>query len=105
VLQTEDLFLASFGLARGGELAGIEVRGVNGRRLAFFRVVGPGMGQVERDYYQGPALVNLRLLKAEVTRLKNLAFTALREEESRHAREQGRDRAHQGRERAFGGAC
>ena len=99
MLQTEDLFLASFGLTRGGKLAGIEVRGLNGRRLAFFRIVGPGMDEVEHDYYQG-SFVNLRLLKAEVTRLKNLAFSALREEESRHEREQGRDRAHQGCERA-----
>jgi len=83
VLQTEDLFLASFGLERGGELVRIEVRGTNGRRLAFFHITGPDMERVQRDYYAGPALVNLRLLKAEVTRLKNLAFEALREEESR----------------------
>jgi hypothetical protein len=95
VLQTEDLFLGAFGLTRGGELAGIEIRGVNGKRLAVFRIAGPDMQQAERDYYNGPALVNLRLLKAEVTRLKNLAFEALREEESRYAREQRGDRAHQ----------
>jgi hypothetical protein len=90
VLQTEDLFLASYGMARGGELLRIEVRGVNGRRLAFFHIVGQGMDDVARDYYgSGPALVNLRLLKAEVTRLKNLAFQALREEEIRYARQQG----------------
>lgn len=93
MLQTEDLFLASFLLARGGRLDGVEVRGVNGRRLAFFRIVGEGMDEVERSYYQGPALVHLVLLKAEVARLKNLAFQKLREEESRHAREQGNSRA------------
>lgn len=100
MLLTEDLFLGAYGLTRGGELAGIEVRGVNGKRLAVFRIAGADMQQAERDYYQGPALVNLRLLKAEVTRLKNLAFEALREEESRHAREQRGDRTHQGFERA-----
>jgi hypothetical protein len=103
VLQTEDLFLGAFGLTRGGELAGIEVRGVNGKRLAVFRIEGPGMGDVEREYHRGPSLVDLRLLKSEVARLKNLAFQALREEESRDAGEQRGDRAHQGRERAGGG--
>lgn len=103
MLQTEDLFLAGFGLARGGELMGIEIRGTNGRRLAFFHIAGPDMEQVSRDYYgRGPALVNLRLLKAEVARLKNLAFQALREEEIRHAGHERGDRAHQGGERAFG---
>ena len=101
MLQTEDLYLASYGLTRGGWLARIEVRGVNGRRLAFFHIAGPDMEQVERDFYR-PVLVDLRLLKAEVTRLKNLAFTALREEESRHEREQARYRAYQGGEPAGG---
>jgi hypothetical protein len=103
VLQTEDLFLGAFGLTRGGELAGIEVRGVNGKRLAIFRIEGPGMNDVEREYHRGASLVDLRLLKSEVARLKNLAFQALREEESRHAREQRGDRAHQVGERAASG--
>jgi hypothetical protein len=80
VLQTEDIFLASFGLVRGGELASVEVRAINNRRLAFFRIVGPDMDQVQREYYQGHSLVNLRLLKSEVARLKDLAFAELRKE-------------------------
>jgi hypothetical protein len=100
VLQTEDLFLGAFGLTRGGELAGVEVRGVNGKRMAVFRIEGSAMGDVEREYHRGPSLVDLRLLKSEVARLKNLAFEALREEESRHAREQRGDRTHQVGERA-----
>jgi hypothetical protein len=45
--------------------------------------------------------VDLRLLKTEVVRLKNLAFAALRKEERRgHAGDQGRDREDQGGERA-----
>jgi hypothetical protein len=102
VLVTEDLYLGALGLARGGELRGLEVRGVNGRRLAVFRIEGEGMEEVEREYHRGPSLVDLRLLKSEVARLKNLAFQALREEESRHAREQRGDRAHQGGERVTG---
>jgi hypothetical protein len=98
VLQTEDLFLGAFGLTRGGELAGVEVRGVNGKRMAVFRIEGPAMGDVEREYHRGPSLVDLRLLKSEVARLKNLAFEALRREESRHAGYEGRDRAHQASE-------
>ena len=82
MIETEDLFLAGFVLARGGgELAGVVVRGINGRRMAFFRIAGPDVEQLEREYY-GTALVNLRLMKSEVMRLKNLAFQALREEES-----------------------
>jgi hypothetical protein len=100
VLVTEDLYLGAFGLARGGELRGIEVRGVNGRRLAVFRIEGEGMEEVEREYHRGPSLVDLRLLKSEVARLKNLAFEALRREEMRDAGYEGRDRAHQGGERA-----
>jgi hypothetical protein len=102
VLVTEDLYLGALGLARGGELAGIEVRGLNGRRLAVFRIAGDGMEEVEREYHRGPALVDLRLLKSEVARLKNLAFAALREEERRDAGHEGRHRADQGGERAAG---
>jgi hypothetical protein len=79
VLQTEDLFLGAFGLTRGGELASIEVRGVNGRRMAVFQIEGPGMADLEREYHRGRSVVDLRLLKSEVARLKNLAFGALRE--------------------------
>ncbi len=87
---------------RGGELASIELRGTNGRKVAVFRIEGPGMADVERDYYRGAALVDLRLLKSEVRRLKDAAFGAIREEERRwgHAGEQGRDRGDQGGERS-----
>jgi hypothetical protein len=95
VIQTDDLFLGAFGLARGGELAGVEIRGTNGRRVAVFRIEGPGIDDVEREFHRGPALVDLRLLKTEVVRLKNLAFRAIREEETRNAGVEGRDRAHQ----------
>jgi hypothetical protein len=103
VLQTDDLFLGAFGLVRGGELAAIEVRGTNGRRVAFFTIRGPGVEDAERDYHRGAALVDLRLLKSEVRRLKELAFEALRAEERRgHAGHERGDRAHQVGERAFG---
>ena len=103
MLRTDDLFLAALGLVRGGELHGTEIRGTNGRRVAVFLIAGDGMPAVEHDYYGGASLVNLRLFKSEVARLKNVAFDALREEERRgHAGHEGRDRADQGRERAFG---
>jgi hypothetical protein len=95
VIQTDDLFLGAFGLARGGELVSVEVHGTNGRRVAVFRIEGPGIDDVEREFHRGPALVDLRLLKTEVVRLKNLAFRAIREEETRNAGIEGRDRAHQ----------
>jgi hypothetical protein len=95
VLQTEDLFLGAFGLVRGGELREVEIRGVNGKRMAVFHIEGPGMEDVERDYYRGPSLVNLRLLKSEVARLKNVAFEALRREESRDASHERGNRAYQ----------
>jgi hypothetical protein len=101
VIQTDDLFLGAFGLLRGGELEAVEVRGTNGRRLAFFRIGGSGMEEVEREYYRGAALVDLRLLKSEVRRLKDVAFEAIRKEERRtDAGQQAGDRAHQGGERA-----
>ena len=102
MLQTDDLFLAAFGLVRGGEIAGIEVKGTNGRRVAVFTIDGPGMQDVEREY-RGAATVDLRLLKSEVRRLKDAAFDAIREEERRgDAGEQGRDRAYQAGEPARG---
>ena len=100
MLQTDDLFLGAFGLIRGGELAEIEVRGTNGRKVAVFRIKGPGVEDAERDYYRGAATVDLRLLKSEVRRLKDAAFEAIREEERRRdAGYEGRDRADQGVER------
>jgi hypothetical protein len=103
VLQTDDLFLGAFGLVRGGELAGIEVRGTNGRRVAVFTIAGPGLDDVQREYHRGVALVDLRLLKSEVRRLKDIAFEALRREERRaNAGHEGRDRTDQVRERPRG---
>jgi hypothetical protein len=96
------LFLGAFGLIRGGDLARIEVRGTNGRRVAVFTISGPGVDEAAREFHRGPSLVDLRLLKSEVTRLKNLAFAELRREEMRDAGQQGRDRADQGRERPRG---
>jgi hypothetical protein len=104
VLQTDDLFLGAFGLVRGGELEGVEVRGANGRRVAVFTISGPGLEEAIRDYHRGAALVDLRLLKSEVRRLKDVAFEALRREERRtDAGHEGRDRADQVRERPRGG--
>ena len=45
MLQTDDLFLGALGLVRGGELRGVEVRGMNGRRVAVFRIYGSGDGE------------------------------------------------------------
>jgi hypothetical protein len=95
VLQTDDLFLGAFGLVRGGELRAVEVRGTNGRRVAVFTIAGPGLEDVAREYHRGEALVDLRLLKSEVRRLKDMAFEALRAEERRtDAGQQGRHRAY-----------
>jgi hypothetical protein len=104
VLQTDDLFLGAFGLVRGGELRAIEVRGTNGRRVAVFTIAGPGADEAARDYHRGASLVDLRLLKSEVRRLKEAAFEALRAEERRtDAGQQGGDRADQVGERAWRG--
>jgi hypothetical protein len=101
VFETDDLFLGAFVLVRGGELAGIEVRGMNGRRVAVFTIAGPGADEAVREYHRGQSVVDLRLLKSEVRRLKEAAFEALRREERRRdAGEQGGYRAHQGSERA-----
>ena len=48
MLTTDDLFLGGFALTRGGEIAGIEVRGTNGRRVAIFRIEGPDVLAAER---------------------------------------------------------
>jgi hypothetical protein len=105
VIDTDDLFLAALGLVRGGELTCVSVRGTNGRRMAVFSIAGAEAEAAAREYHRGPTSVDLRLLKNEVRRLKDLAFGALREEERRgpHAGHEGRDRADQVRERARGG--
>ena len=100
MLQTDDLYLGALGLARGGELVRAFVRETNGRRgrVAVFEIAGPGMDDVEREYFAGRSLVDLRLIKSEVVRLKNVAFTALRQEE-RDVRESRGDRRDQASER------
>jgi hypothetical protein len=104
VLQTDDLFLGAFGLVRGGELHGVEVRGTNGRRVAVFTISGAGAEEAAREYHRGPALVDLRLLKSEVRRLKDMAFEALRAEERRaDADQQGRHRTYPDNEPDRGG--
>jgi hypothetical protein len=103
VLQTDDLFLGAFGLLRGGEITRVQVRGTNGRRVVVFRIEGPGIEDAERDYYRGAALVDLRLLKSEVRRLKEVIFEAIREEERRDARESDGNRRDQAAERPVRG--
>jgi hypothetical protein len=99
VLRTDDLFLGAFALARGGSLAGVEVCGVNGRRIAYFHIEGADADETQHEYYHGPAVVNLQLLKAAVRRLKDEAFAAIRQEQRRegHAStdQPGADRRHQ----------
>ncbi len=78
MLETDDLFLGAFGLVRGGELSAVLVRGTNGRRVAVFQIAGSGMDDAEREYHRGAALVDLRLLKSQVRRLKDAAFEVKR---------------------------
>jgi len=85
VLRTDDLFLGAFGLLRGGELQAVEVLGTNGRRVAVFTISGSQLEDAVRDYHRGPALVDLRLLKSEVRRLKDVAFEAIRRVRARAA--------------------
>jgi hypothetical protein len=107
VLLTEDIYLAAFGLVSGGELVDVKVRGTNGRRMAFFQIDGDGMAQVEKSYYGGSATVDLQRLKAQVRRLKDRAFDALREERSYasepdgNRRDQAAERPGRGRHRAW----
>ena len=88
-MRTDDLFLGGFALARGGEQVGVEVQRTNGRRVAVFRIAGPGVLDAERDYFRGTTSVDLQHLKVQVQRLKNQAFDALRADE-RRAHERGR---------------
>jgi hypothetical protein len=98
-LHTDDLFLGALALSRGGYLERVEIHGQNGRRMVVFEIAGADVEDIEQAYYHGDVTVNLRHLKAEVQRLKNVAFDALRREESRDAGQQGRNRSDQGRER------
>jgi hypothetical protein len=86
VIQTDDLFLGAYGLLRGGELTGVSVRAPNGRRVAVVAISGPGMDEVLREYHGGRSVVDLRLFKCEMRRLKDAVFEALRrQEEESHA--------------------
>ena len=82
---------------RGGELQDVEVRGMNGRRTAVFRI--DGSEEAKREYYGGKTVVNLQHLKLELKRLKDRAFDAIREEERYAAGYERGDRAHQDHER------
>jgi hypothetical protein len=99
VIQTDDIFLGAYGLLRGGELVSVEVRSFGRRPVAVFTIGGQAATTAEREYHRGEARVDLRLLKTEVRRLKDVAFQAIRKEE-RRAGQQGRDRANQDGERA-----
>jgi hypothetical protein len=87
VIATDDLFLGGLALSRGGELVGVEVQRTNGRRVAVFSIAGPDVEEAEREYFRGTTSVDLQHLKAQVRRLKERAFEALRAEERRaHAK-------------------
>ena len=82
MLETDDLFLTAFGMVRGADLVGVDVRQVNGRKVAFFLLEGEGLELAEREYYR-ESLVSLPLLKSHVRRLKDVAFDAVRRDERR----------------------
>jgi hypothetical protein len=90
-VQTDDLFLGAFGLLRGGNLREVIVRADRGRQVAVFVIDGAGLDDAEQEYFRGETRVNLRLFKSEVSRLKSIAFEALRKEESRHDRQPARE--------------
>lgn len=90
MIRTDDLFLAAFALARGGELIGLDVQRTNGRRVAVFAIDGPGVEDAERDYFRGTTSVDVQHLRVHVRRLKDRIFDALRADE-RRARMRRRD--------------
>lgn len=94
-LHTEDLWLSALALVQGGRLVGLELTGCNGRRTAMFRLVGPGLRDVERAYARGLAEANVTELKGQMSHLKDVLFARLRREERRavDVRDQGGDRA------------
>ena len=102
-MQTDDLFLGAFGLVRGGELVDLEVRELNGRPVVVFHIDGDEMEDAQREYHRGRASVDLRLLKSEVRRLKDLAFSAIRREERRGNERQGYAYSRHGRSIAAAG--
>jgi hypothetical protein len=90
VLETEDLYLAAYLLTcSGSELQAVEVKNLNGRRLAVFRIDGDQVKDYEGRYWRGDAVVNLQLLKFQLRRLKDTAFAAIRAD-----RGEERDDAH-----------
>lgn len=89
-MQTDDLFLGAFGLLRGGNLREVLVRAERGKPVAVFVIDGAGLDDAEQEYFRGETRVNLRLFKSEVSRLKSIAFEALRKEESRNDRQPAR---------------
>lgn len=86
MLRTEDLFLGALALIRGGTLRHVELRTTQGRRMAVFCIEGSNMNEVEHEYFCGASSVDIRLLKFQVARLKNMAFDALRSPGDRSSR-------------------
>ena len=82
MIETEDLFFGAYALTRGGELSQVAVKSVNGRRLAVFTIDGD-LGEAVQAYWHGEATVNLQLLKSQLRRLKDHAFTVVREEQEK----------------------
>lgn len=75
--ETSDIFRGAFILCNGGILSGIRIR-ENGRRSASFRFTGEDLGELDRAYRSGKALVNPVQLRESLNDLRDRLFEILR---------------------------
>lgn len=100
-LRTDDLFLAAYALTRGAAVAGVDMSGRNGRRLAFVRLTGEGLAELEREYLAGRATANVTVLRDLVRHVKDVMFAAIRSADEKEERETRRERHDHPHDRAL----
>jgi hypothetical protein len=87
-IETTDIFRSAYFLCNGGDLCGINIKD-NGRRVAVFVIRGEGLGELDRQYRNGKALVNPVQFRESITHLRDLLFDRLKTTtrgETRHDR-------------------
>ena len=92
-LETTDIFRGAYFLCMGGSLCDVRFRN-NGKRIASFMFTGTDLGQLDRDYMNGNALVNPIQFRESLNRLRDILFEKQRKQRGdRYG--SGKNRAHQ----------
>lgn len=88
-VSTEDIYESAFMLTNGASIINIEVLQENSKSICRFTFSGENLLQLQNDYYNAKAVVNLWEFRRCFNRINSLIGTARKEYREKIASQQG----------------